>query len=360
MGIIKTLFFLVFLIFAIAFTYYNLQSAEVKFYNYSFKIPVFVLVFMSFGFGLFFPVLYYTFRENAFRKKEEQIYFFLSSFWRGYLGRALSIFRRYLSREEFVPFYIKIKREFKEPIDIQLDLYRKGIVETALAETKIPDDIDGARILLENALGKNYRNLKARILLRSIYLLKENLEKAEELQREILAEVEEERRVYEQRALSTILAEKYLKEKDGVYLKELWQLPISKLSGAVLASVEGAENIFEAASNLGILNEVIKIMEERNLLDVKLLGLIENYRSQIYDDVLYYVYQRINMQEQANSLNLQHPELKLVKGKGKKLLSLVRIWKCQECGQEFKKFSSVCPNCLKVNSFTINLNPGRV
>ena len=356
MGIIKTLIFLAFLIFAIAFTYYNLQDAEVKFYNYSFKIPVFILVFTSFGLGLFFPVLYYTLRENALRKREEQIYSFLSLFWRGYLGRALSIFRRYLPREEFVPFYIRIKREFKEPIDIQLDLYRKGIVETALAENKIPKDLDGARILLENALGKNYRNLKAKRLLRSIYLLKKNLDKAEELEREILTEIEEERRTCEQRALSTILAEKYLKEKDSVYLKELWQLPISKLSGAVLASVEGAESIFEAASNLGILNEVIKIMEERNLLDVNLLSLIENYRTQIYDDVLYYVYQRINMQEQANNLNVKHPELKLVKGKGRKLLSLVHIWVCEDCGKEFKHFNSVCPNCLAVNSFKINLN----
>ena len=356
MGIIKTLIFLAFLIFAIAFTYYNLQTAEVKFYNYSFQVPVFILVFASFGLGLFFPVLYYTLRENALRKREEQIYSFLSLFWRGYLGRALSIFRRYLSREEFIPFYVRIKKEFKEPIDIQLDLYRKGIVETALAENKIPKDLDGARILLENALGKNYRNLKAKRLLRSLYLLKKNLDKAEELQREILTEIEEERRAYEQRALSTILAEKYLKEKDSVYLKELWQLPISKLSGAVLASVEGAESIFEAASNLGILNEVIKIMEEKNLLDPNLLSLIQGYKNHIHDDILYYVYQRLNMQEQANNLNIKNPDLKLVKGKGRKLLSLVRIWRCEECGKEFKNFNSVCSNCLAVNSFKINLN----
>ncbi|WP_461830231.1 hypothetical protein [Aquifex sp.] len=356
MGIIKTLIFLAFLIFAIAFTYYNLQTAEVNFYEYSFKIPVFILVFASFGLGLLFPVFYYTLRENALRKREEQVYTFLSLFWRNYLGKALPIFRKYLFREEFVPFYIKIKKEFKEAPDIRLDLYRKGIVETALAEEKIPKDMDGARILLENALGKNYRNLKAKRLLRSIYLLKKNLDKAEELQREILVEIEDERRPHEQRALSTVLAEKYLEEKDSLYLKELWQLPISKLSGAVLASVEGAESIFEAANNLGILNEVIKIMEEKNLLDVNLLSLIENYRARIYDDVLYYVYQRINMQEQANNLNLKHPELKLVKGKGRKFLSLVRIWVCEDCGKEFKSFSSVCPNCLAINSFKINLN----
>ncbi len=355
MGIIKTIFFLVFLIFAIAFTYYNLQGAEVKFYKYSFKIPVFTLVFGSFGLGLFFPVIYYTIRENALRKREEQVYTFLSLYWRNYLGRAFPILRKYLTREEFIPFYIKIKKELGESTDIQLDLYRKGIVETALAEEKIPADLDGARILLENALGKNYRNLKAKRLLRSIYLLRRNLDKAEALQREVLAEIEEERRHEEQRVLSTILAEKYLKERDNLYLREMWQLPISRLSGAVLASVEGAESILEAASNLGILNEMIKIMEEKNLINPELLKLINAYRKLVYDDVLYYVYQRLNMQEQANNLNLKHPELKLVKGKGRKLLSLVRIWRCEICGKEFSNFKSVCPNCLTVNSFKINL-----
>lgn len=356
MGIIKTLIFLVFLIIAITFTYYNLQTAEVRFHDYSFKIPVFALVLGSFGLGLILPTLYYTFRESALRKREDQIFTFLSLFWRGYLGRAITIFRKYLNREEFVPFYIKIKEAFKEPIDMQLDLYRKGIVETALAEIKIPKDLDGARILLENAIGKNYKNLKARILLRSIYLMRKNLEKAEELQREILTEIEEERRVQEQRALATILSEKYLNEKDNVYLRELWQLPLSELSGAVLASVEGAESVFEAASHLGILNEVIKIMEERNLLAPNLLNLIQNYKAQIYDDILYYIYQRLNMHEQANDLNIKHPDLRLIKGKGRKLLSLVRIWRCEECGKEFKNFNSVCPNCLSINSFKINLN----
>lgn len=356
MGIIKTLFFLLFLIFAITFTYYNLQYAEVRFYTYSFKVPVFAIVFASLGVGLIFPVIYYSFRESAYRKKEEQIYTFLNLFWRNYIGKALPIFKKYLSREEFVPFYIKMKKDLGEPLDLQLDLYRKGIVETILAEEKIRESLDSVRILLENALGKNNKNLRAKRLLRSIYLLRRDLKKAEDLQRDILSEIEEERRVEEQRALATIIAEAYLKEKDSIYLKELWKLPTSKLSAAVLASVEGAESIFEVANNLGILSEVIKIMEERNLLTPGLLNLIRNYKKNIYDDVLYFVYLRLNMQEQINGLNVKNSDLKIVKDKGKKFLSLVRIWECGTCGKEYRNFTSVCPNCLSVNSLRINLH----
>lgn len=355
MGIVKTVVFIVFLLLGIIFAYYNLQIVEVKFYTYSFKVPLFLLILGSFGLGLFFPFFYYSLREMAFRRREENLYSFFSLFWRGYLGKALSLFRRHLTREEFIPLYIEIKREFKEPVDVRLDLYREGIAETALAEEKVPKDLEGARVLLESALGKNRENLRAKRLLRSIYLLSGDLDKAEALQREILTEIEKERRDHEQRVLSTILAEKYLKERNSAYIKELWKLPISELSGAVLASVEKAEKVFKMANELGILSEVVKIMEERNLLNVDVLNLIQNYRYEIRDDVLYYIYQRLNMQDQISDLEIKNPDLKLVKDNGGKLLSIVCMWECKECGKEYKNFSSVCPNCLSINSFKIIL-----
>ncbi|AAC07471.1 tetratricopeptide repeat protein [Aquifex aeolicus] len=354
MGIIKLLFGFLFLIFAVAFTYYNLHMTEVKFYNFSLKLPMFIFFFLSVGIGFSIPTAYFLLREKALKKREEKILQLLNFFWRDYLGKAFDLLRKFLLIEEFMPFYIRTKKEFGESLDVQLDLYNKGIAETALAELTFRKDLDEARILLENALGKNQKNQRARKMLRSIYMVLEDYDKAEELQRQILKEIEKERKVEEQRVLASILAEKYSRENEEVILKELWSLPVSKTSGALLSSMVNGGEVFEAAFNLGILPEVIKIMEERNLLQPELLNLIENnYRSAVPDYVLYYVYLKLNMKEKLKELNVTLPELKLVKDKSPELLELVDIWECEECGKEYNKYTSVCRNCLGVNTLKI-------
>ncbi|NPA32344.1 MAG: hypothetical protein GXO04_01820 [Aquificae bacterium] len=353
MGVIKVLAGLLVLAFAVAFTYYNLQPGEVRFYNFSIKLPMFILVFLSVGIGFLIPAVYYQLREKALKKREEKIYELLNYFWRDYLGKAFAILKKFLIIEEFLPFYIRTKKEFNESLDVQLDLYNKGIAETALAELTFRKDLEEAMILLENALGKNHKNQKARKMLRSVYMVYRDYDKAEDLQREVLKDIEKERKVKEQRALASILAEKYLLTKDEVLLKELWSLPISKTSAAVLSSTVGGGEAFEAAYNLGILPEVIKIMEERNLLTPELLNLIENYRHAIPDDVLYYVYLKLNMKEKLKDLKPSLGELRAVKDKDSELLGLVRIWECDECGKEYVKYDSVCRNCLGVNTLKI-------
>ncbi|GAB6065620.1 hypothetical protein JCM9492_07120 [Aquifex pyrophilus] len=353
MGVIKALGGLIFVAFAVAFTYYNLQPGEVRFYNVSVKLPMFLLVFISAGLGFTLPVIYYQLRERVLVSREERIYRLLNLFWRDYLGKAFDILRKLLTVEEFLPFYIRTKKEFGESLDVQLDLYNKGIAETALAEITFRKDLEEAKILLENALGKNQRNQKARKLLRSVYMLYGEYEKAENLQREILKEVEKERKAKEERALASILAEKYMQDKDELILKELWSLPVSKTSGALLSSMVGGGEVFEAAYTLGILPEVIKIMEEKNLLTPELLNLIENYRNAIPDEVMYYVYLKLNMKEKIGELNIKLEELKKVMEKDGELLELVRIWECEECGKEYTKYNSVCRNCLGVNTYRI-------
>ena len=352
MGIVKALVGAVVLIFAIAFTYYNLQPGEVKFYNYSLKLPMFIIIFLSVGIGFAIPTVYYSLREKSIRRKEERVYEFLNLFWRDYLGKAFGILRKFLTVEEFIPFYIRTKKEFDESLDIQLDLYNKGIAETSLAEIKFRNSLEDAKILLENALGKNHRNQKARKLLRSVYMGFEEYDKAEELQREILKEIEKERRPKEEKALASILAEKFLKTQDKTLLGELWKLPITPISGAVL-STEGAPEIFDAANNIGILSEIVKVMEERNLLNPEIFNLIEKYKENISDDVLYYVYRKFNMEDKLSSVEPKNPELKLVSDKDKELLNIVRIWECSECGKEYINYNSVCVNCLSVNTFKI-------
>lgn len=353
MGFLKVLVGLLILVFAVAFTYYNLQPGEVKFYDYSVKLPMFLLVFISVGLGFSAPVIYYQLREKALKRREEKVYQLLNLFWRDYLGKAFNLLRKFLIIEEFLPFYIRTKKEFSESLDVQLDLYNKGIAETALAELTFRKDLEEAMILLENALGKNHKNQRARKLLRSIYMVYGDYEKAENLQREVLKEIEKERKVKEERVLASILAEKYMVTKDELILKELWNLPISKTSAALLSSMVGGGEVFEAAYNLGILPEVIKIMEERNLLTPELLNLIENYKHTIPDDVLYYVYLKLNMNEKLKDINPSLGELKVVKDNDSKLLELVRIWECDECGKEYVRYNSVCRNCLGVNTLKI-------
>ncbi|NPB08273.1 MAG: preprotein translocase subunit TatC [Aquificae bacterium] len=353
MGFLKILAGALVVAFAVAFTYYNLQPGEVKFYNYSVKLPMFILVFLSVGIGFTLPVIYYQIREKALKRREEKILELLNLFWREYFGRAFGILRRFLTVEEFVPLYVRIKKELEGTPDLQLDLYNKGIAETSLAEIKFRKSLEDAKILLENALGKNQKNQRARKMLRSVYMGFGEWDKAEDLQREVLKEIEKERKPNEERVLASIIAEKYLATRDEALLKELWKLPLSKTSAAVLASKEGGEEIIDVAHTLGILNEVVKIMEEKNLLNPKLINLIEKYREELKDEVLYYIYLKLNMHEKLSDLRITLRELNLVKDKGRKLLELVRIWECDECGKEYTNYSSVCTNCLGVNTLKI-------
>ncbi|NPB05995.1 MAG: hypothetical protein GXO03_00150 [Aquificae bacterium] len=353
MGFLKVLLGALVVAFAVAFTYYNLQPGEVRFHNFSVKLPMFILVFLSVGIGFIVPVIYYQLREKALKRREEKIYELLNLYWREYLGKALQVLRKFITVEEFAPFYIRIKKELEGSPDIQLDLYSKGIAETSLAELKFRKSLEDAKILLENALGKNHKNLRAKRMLRSVYMAFKEWEKAEDLQREVLKEIEKERKLNEERALASLLAEKYMSVKDESALKELWKLPLSKTSAALLGSMEGGEEVLEAAANLGILNEVVKIMEERNLLSPKLVNLVESYREQLSDDVLYFLYLKLNMHDKLGELKPTLRELNLVKDKGRKLLSIVRMWECDECGKEYVRYDSVCPNCLSVNSLKV-------
>ena len=346
---LKVILFAILLLGALLFAYYNLQEAQVRFLNYSIKMPLFLLLMISFVLGFILAYLSNELRSIGSRKYGERIRNGLRKLWTGRYAEAEAEFSKLLEGEEVVPLYVKaLDRLGKEP-SLYLEKYSSGVVETTLARRLFKKDPERARNLLEKALGKNWDNLEARRLLRSLYFLLGELEKALDLQRSPLQDSEKQLREEEKKVLASMLSE--IKGEEAV--QEIDKLPLTPSSLALLlrsSDSKRRKKLLSKIFQLGLQNEVVLILTEKNGLFPELIEAVEENRERFNKAVLAFLYASLGMQERLEDLkeSLPKPIRTFISGNAEDRECLM-LWECSECGKEHGRYTPLCGNCLTWN-----------
>ncbi len=358
MIIIKVAVFIAVVLFALIFAYYNLKPVKLIFFNYSLELPFFLYLLISFVLGFLIAYVLGELRAFGWRRYSERLREGLKKLWLGYPSGASKELSKLVDREEIVPLYMKAFREIFKIPSLYLQRYESGIAETSLAEILFRKERDRAKDLLEKALGKNLKNLRAKRMLRSIYFLEGDHEKAVDLQRSLLKESEKELREEERRVLASMLA-------NSDNLKELEKLPLTPLSLAVLSSQEEAKRrkrFFLRAFEEGLQDETLLIMIERNLLSPEVLEVVEENKENLSKVVLALLYTNLGMYEKIKELKDDLPDpIRIFADRGLEELKecyqafsqSITYWECEVCGKEYRRYTPVCQNCLSWNRLGI-------
>ena len=349
MMVLKAVTFVALLLLALLFAYYNLQEVEIRFFRYSLKLPLFLSILVSFVLGFLLAYLSSEIRYVGTRRYGEKLRRALRKLWTGRYAGAESELSKVLDEEEAVPLYVEaLERLEKEP-SLYLQKYDLGIVETTLAKRVFREDRERAKNLLEKALGKNWENLEARRVLRTLYFLDGELEKSLDLQRSLVQDSEKQVRDTERRILASMLAEAKGKEA----LQELEKLPLVPSSLALLIrskDQKGRRKYLSKMFDLRLQNEVVLILTERNGLSPELLETVEERRGEISEVVLAFLYTNLGMHERLEDLkdNLPQPIRALI-ARGVDVGECLALWECSYCGKEHARYTPVCGNCLSWN-----------
>jgi hypothetical protein len=239
--------------------------------------------------------------------------------------------------------------------------YTAGIAETFLASRLFREDRARARDMLEKALGKDWSNLRARRILRGIFFLEGEGEKALELQRSLVSDCERSLRDEERRVLATLLAEVRGEE----VLSEIEKLPPTPSTLALLSAVQDQKRRrknFSRAFSENMQGEVLLILVERGRLTPEIVELVEENREKFTPEALAFLYLNVGMYEKLRDLKekLSDP-IKLMidlNAEGDRecrqgIVSLVRIWECSGCGRDYQTYTPVCPGCLEWNRLRV-------
>ena len=353
----KVLAFLILVILAILFSYYNLDPIEIRFFTYSVQIKAFLVILGSFVTGFTIAFILAGVKNIGNRKVGSALKRALRHLWTGHDGKAERSLRKMLTHEEIVPLYLKIAKDDDARAQIYLQRYSLGIVETELAKEVFKKDTKRAIDLLEKALGKNWDNLRARRLLRSLYFISGEREKALDLQRRVIEDTEKEKRDQERKVLSSMLAE------GGRSAEEIEKEALTPLSCAVLAASEDPKlqsKFSRKIFDLGFEDVALPIMAERNLLNPAVLSEMESNEDRVSPLVRFLVYSSVGRMDKVEELGEDLPTpyrditgADLEQDCVRRLMEAIPKWECSECGKEFNKYTPVCVNCLSWNNLKI-------
>ena len=355
MTLSKILLFIFLVVVVLIFAYYNLGSVEVKFFAFSFDLPLFVVIIGSLFIGFVIAYGYSELRGAALSKYSRNLRSALLNLSLGRYRKAEEHLKRILSREEVIPLYSEVLLEQDKDISLYYERYTMGISETMVAEAVFKKDINRSIDLLEKAVGKNWDNLRARRNLRSLYFLKGYVGRAVEMQRGIVSDSERSERKKEELILIEMLAwdgrDEALTARDGsvcFYLAKIQSGGNKK-----------ARKIFGRAVEKGIGNEVLMLALERRDLYPEMLTYVGENESRFSPLILGLLYLQVGRQDRLEDLKENLPEpIKLLLKEGentrgeclKELLQMMKVWRCTRCGAETKKYMPVCSNCLRWDS----------
>ncbi len=353
MSVGRVVLFILLVLLSVIFAYYNLQTVRLKFFGISFESPLFILIFGSFILGFVIAYGYYELKGVGWSRYTERLRKALKSVGTGDYSGAEKELSRLTSREEVLPLYVEVLlKQGKEP-SLYFDRYSEGIAETLVAEHVWKDDPRRAINLLEKALGKNWENMRAKRLLRSLYFLGGEVNKAIDLQKRIVKECARAERKREEGILNQMLTCSAEASEESAYAETLCGLAV------ILCNTEGekkAKKVLSKAEREGFLDELLMVLLERRCLTPEIMNFVTQKEEVIDPSVLSLIYLNVGRMDRLEDLkeNLTEPIKLLLKAgeeeRGecfKELLEMMKMWNCKRCGFEVSRYTPVCPNCLE-------------
>ncbi len=362
MILLKLLFLTALLLLVVAFSYFNTQEVSLKFLDYSFNLPLFGVVLGSFILGGTLPTLIYTFRNAYLRRRIERVEEALRNLWLGLGFKASGVFKRLASKEE-VYFPLLLMAGGRIGDRVLREEYSLGIAESSLAEELIREDRVKALELLEQALGKNWKNIRARKRLRDLYTVFGELERATDLQREVLGEVHKGERKFQEKILSALESFYLLGVEDyegEPKFKSSPEFYFFKIIALLKKEEERkASRLFEEAVNKGFGNEVLDMLMSAKRIEPAFMEIIDRQGERLSKELLCRLYIRLGMFERAQELksevsktlatmvDVSSAHTSQAKEIFILLKELYKPWRCSSCGKEHNYYRFICDNCLE-------------
>ncbi len=353
MTALKVVLFVALLVVALVFAYYNMEPVKIKLLGRAVETPLFLVILVSLFGGFLTTYIFSELRVLYLRRRKGKTEKALRDLWTGYPEKAEKGLKSLIGDEEFVPLYLESLKEQGKVLEVKMERYKLGIAEVFLAEKVLREDPKRAKELLEKALGKNWGNLRAKRLLRSLYFIEGEHKKAVDLQRSLVEQVKGKQKEEELKVLSSMLSWS-LKEEA---LEEIEKLPktVSSLALIVSSSDEdkGAK-VFQSAVEKGMGNELLALLWERKALTPKILEVTWSKKEKFDPLLLATLCKEMGMREKLEELKdlLSEP---IDEEQGCK-----DLWVCGECGMRYGSYTPVCEVCLSWNRLKIKGGRGNV
>ena len=358
MTIARIVLFVVFLVLILLFAYSNLFSVEVNFFGFKLRAPLFLILLVTISLGFTSAYGYMELKGAGLARYSRRLKSALINIGTGRFSKAEEDLRKLISSEEVLPLYREVLREQGKSITLYYERYSLGIAETIVAEAIYREEIDRAIDLLEKAVGKNCENLRAKRVLRSLYFIRGDLDKAIDMQKDIIMNSQREERKGEELILSEMMACSGNGKEEGS--KKGWLCWY--LSEIIGNNGRRAKKVFSNAMSEGLGNEVLRLAQERGVLSPDILTFVTENEDKFYPSILGLLYLQVGRTDRLEDLKENLPEpIKLLIEEGeqirgecfKELLGMIRVWKCQNCGSELSTYSPVCQNCLHWNTLRV-------
>ncbi len=384
MNFIKFLILLSLGVFIAIFSYQNMTEVQVNVYQYSYKLPLFVVIFGCFIAGFLIPTVYYYFKNMQMSHDINFFHKVLTLYSKGSLKNLANLLKKHIKAKHFLSVLFsevyKNSGRIDEGIKI-LETVRQNqsstFIEYALGQLYFKKGlIDEALTCLRQSVSFDFKNLRAHRLLRDVSFLKGNLPEAITAQRNILKIVEKEEAKKEGDIMGSLLAYASLKEED---IKEKEKLlkesvrysknPLNITASILLNLEKGKENtaqqLFEESFHNGMQNGVIALLLNYEEKLPYFLNIIREKEGRINLEVLARAYIALNMYEPLKEKADTLPEYIRVMveageshvEKDKRCFNVLKeaypMWECKCCGTKFREYTPMCTNCMRWNCIDI-------
>ncbi|MFN3870375.1 MAG: lipopolysaccharide assembly protein LapA domain-containing protein [Aquificaceae bacterium] len=363
MTIVKLLVVLLILVAFFLFVAQNSGYVEVSFLHQTYKMPLFVLLLISFAVGFILPSLYFVFKETFLKRKLHLIEKGLKEYSRGYINKAESVLKGLVRSVSGVEVFVveALKKQGKLE-----DLKAYSSINPALVgEAFLESGKEEAEEEFKKAISQDGENLRALKGLRDFYALKEDWQKALEYQERVLQVCEKWEKDHQKRIKAEIMAKGYLTNGEEKLIEKAIDLFPTPFVYAIYIKyllsqdkIKDAGKYWEKAFSLNYHEEVIRNLLEDEATLTKLLDLIQSKSNHISPDTLALVYIRLNLFSKAKEIEeslsvpikaLLHSTLSHREEDKYCVQSLWRLLKPFECscGKIYDRYEPLCSGCLR-------------
>ena len=379
-NIIRLLVLLSLGIFIAIFSYQNMEPVEINFYQYTYKIPIFVLIFGCFIVGFAIPAIYYYFRNLSLNSELNSMQKIFNLYGKGNFSNLMNLLKKQVKNKPHLSallseLYVKTGKvdegiRFFETLRQSVN---SSFVELALSRLYIKKNMyDEALMCLRQSISYDFKNLRAYRLLRDVSFLKGNLPEAIAVQRNILKIVEKEFSKREGIIMGNLLAysslyEKELRERERLVKEALRYVknPLTVTAGILLNMEKGkeghAQQLFEESFNNDFHNHVVAFLLNYKDKLPYFLNIIREKEGSFNLEILVRAYLELNVFEPLKERVEKLPvHLRAMVEAGESHVSkdklcfdalkeVYKLWECKCCGASYKFYKPMCEKCFEWN-----------
>lgn len=340
----------------------NASYVDVSFFHYTWKVPLFLLLLVSFGFGFVLPYLYFFFRETALKSRLLKLKDALKELGRGYLGRSEKVLAslRNSFKESAVLSALVLDMQGRHEDVKSIEGSANALAGYILLKKGLIQEAKGK---FQKAFEEDQENLMAIKGLRDISFLEGKIEEALELQKKVLKLTERWDKENQKAIKAELLAHLYLKKGEEELIQEAYDSHTTPyviyayiVSLLKRGKIKDAKKQFEKAFSFGFQEDLLWHMLEDPKSLAELYDYIEENKERISPDTLAMVYLRLNLFKKAEAIQEKlSPALRAIilsttshreeeRRYGQVVEELLFPFVCS-CGKPYKKYKPLCDNC---------------